>query len=61
MSPPSGRDSDRCFTVTGHGRPCPISLGEIRPNDRDSDYGRDMAAQFGPYQRSFCNKCRPRD
>ncbi|MGB3400080.1 MAG: hypothetical protein WBA34_07905, partial [Candidatus Deferrimicrobiaceae bacterium] len=20
-----------------------------------------MAAQFGPYQRSFCNKCHPKD
>lgn len=34
---------------------------QSHPHDRDAYYGRDMAAQFGPYQRSFCNKCHLRD
>jgi hypothetical protein len=36
-------------------------IAQSHPNDRESYYGRDVAAQFGPYQRSFCNKCHPRD
>jgi predicted CXXCH cytochrome family protein len=27
----------------------------------NSYYGRNLAAQFGPYQRSFCNKCHAKD
>lgn len=36
-------------------------VARSHPNDREAYYGRDMVAQFGPYQRSFCNKCHPRD
>ena len=28
---------------------------------RNSYYGRDIAAEFGPYQRSLCNKCHVQD
>lgn len=36
------------------------------PNDRGADgrnayYGRDLVAEFGPYQRSLCNKCHVKD
>lgn len=36
-------------------------VAQSHPGDRESYYGRDVAAQFGPYQRSFCNKCHLRD
>lgn len=36
-------------------------IAQSHPGDREAYYGRDMASQFGPYQRSLCNKCHPRD
>jgi hypothetical protein len=36
-------------------------LAKFHLNDRDSYYGRDMAARFGRYQRSFCNMCHLKD
>ncbi len=35
--------------------------GAAGNDERESYYGRDVAAQFGPYQRSLCNKCHPKD
>ena len=36
--------------------------GGVTGNDvLNSYYGRNMAAQFGPYQRQFCNKCHMQD
>jgi hypothetical protein len=32
-----------------------------RADAQNSYYGRDMAAEFGPYQRSLCNKCHAKD
>jgi hypothetical protein len=43
-------------------------LADSHPNAADgaadshnSYYGRDIVAQFGPYQRQLCNKCHARD
>lgn len=35
--------------------------GAAGSDERESYYGRDILAQFGPYQRSLCNKCHPKD
>jgi len=35
--------------------------GSIALDKTNSYYGSDMVAQFGEYQRSFCNKCHPQD
>lgn len=58
--PNAGRwDFRATFLAKSH--PQAGDAGAAGNDHRKSYYGRDVVAQFGPYQRSLCNKCHLKD
>ena len=53
-------DSVEAFPVT-ESHPAAGDGGVTGDDVNNSYYGRDLVAQFGDYQRSFCNKCHGQD